>query len=297
MNEPTFTFETLLQRLRLDEVTSPFLVWREKDLFGIHSHPVKIDLTCFFFCLSGEMDIEINLQPCRVDKRRMLCFTTPCAGRILWRSDDFCCVGILFSKNYWSHITLREHALRMKSIRNPFINITDTERDDLKLFHNLLCRHIDQTAHEKERAGLHYLVVSMLYRIKRVSDERQGAIVPMSHGETLLYDFLSLLHKEYKSYRRVTYYAEALSLTPRHLTTVIRQVSGKSASQWIEEYTILEAQILLLNTSMTIKEIAYELNFNDQSLFSKYFSRVAGVSPEQYRKSPLKTNASKGLSI
>ena len=96
--------------------------------------------------------------------------------------------------------------------------------------------------------------------------------------------FNDLQHTNYRQHRRVSFYANALSLTPRHLTTVIRQASGRSASQWIEEYTVLEAQILLRNSPMSIKEIAYELGFNDQSLFSKYFSRVTGISPERYRK-------------
>ena len=62
-------------------------------------------------------------------------------------------------------------------------------------------------------------------------------------------------------------------------------MSGRSAARWIEEYIVLEAQILLRNSPMAIKEIAYELGFNEQSLFSKYFSRVSGSSPESYRRS------------
>ncbi|WP_262055211.1 helix-turn-helix domain-containing protein [Parabacteroides distasonis] len=62
-------------------------------------------------------------------------------------------------------------------------------------------------------------------------------------------------------------------------------MSGRSAARWIEEYIVLEAQILLRNSPMTIKEITYELGFNDQSLFSKYFSRASGSSPESYRRS------------
>ena len=57
----------------------------------------------------------------------------------------------------------------------------------------------------------------------------------------------------------------------------------KNALQWIEEYVILEIQILLRHSDMTIKQIAYEMNFCDQSFLGKYFKRITGMSPEQYR--------------
>ena len=50
MIEPAFTFDKLLQRLQLDEGVTPFVIWREKDLFGTHDNPVKIDIPCFFLC-------------------------------------------------------------------------------------------------------------------------------------------------------------------------------------------------------------------------------------------------------
>lgn len=62
MQDQIFTFETLLRRMQLDDGERPFVIWREKDLFGTHAYPVKIDVPCLFLCWNGEMEIEINLQ-------------------------------------------------------------------------------------------------------------------------------------------------------------------------------------------------------------------------------------------
>lgn len=284
MEREVFTFETLLRRMQLDEDTTPFVIWREENLFGSHPYPVKIDVPCLFLCLKGEMCIEVNLQPQTFDRSHALCFTTPCAVRIRSRSDKFRCVGILLSKSYWKRLLFQERTLGSIAARDAFVGITNDEHDRLARFHELLCLCADAADRSGFTDTLQPVVMGMLFQIRNICRNRQAAVVPVSHAEKILSDFLDSLHANYRRERRVSFYAGELSLTPRHLTTVIRQVSGRSVSQWIEEYTVLEAQILLRNTPMTVKEIAYELGFSDQSLFSKYFSRVAGMSPDKYRR-------------
>lgn len=287
MASSVFTFDNLLRRMQLDQQTTPFVIWREKDLFGTPASPVKIDIPCLFLCWEGEMEIEINLQSYKFDKRHLLCFTAPCACRIVKRSDGFRCVGLLLSKSFWRRLLFSERSLGTIAARDAFIGVTDEERERLARFHELLCLCADAPDLHDPAGTLQHLIVGLLCQIRNICENRDAKAAPVLHGEKLLFDFLDSLHANYRRQRRVSFYADELSLTPRHLTTVIRQVSGRTVSQWIEEYTVLEAQILLRNSPMTIKEIAYELGFNDQSLFSKYFSRVAGISPEKYRRSSI----------
>ena len=79
MIQSVFTFDKLLQRLQLGKEETPFVIWHEKDLFGTHDNPVKIDIPCLFLCLDGEMQLDINLQPYRFNREHLLCFITPCA--------------------------------------------------------------------------------------------------------------------------------------------------------------------------------------------------------------------------
>ena len=82
----------------------------------------------------------------------------------------------------------------------------------------------------------------------------------------------------------VKWYANELCLTPKHLSTSIQQVSGKTANQWIDEMTLQEVCRQLKFTNRSIQEIAYDLNFPNQSFFGKYFKHHIGCSPGVYRQ-------------
>ncbi|MDR2805936.1 MAG: helix-turn-helix domain-containing protein [Dysgonamonadaceae bacterium] len=79
-------------------------------------------------------------------------------------------------------------------------------------------------------------------------------------------------------------YASKLCLTPKYFSKIIKDNSGISASEWIDNYIILEAKALLKSTNITILQISDELNFPSQSFFGKYFKRVTGMSPKSYRE-------------
>lgn len=71
--------------------------------------------------------------------------------------------------------------------------------------------------------------------------------------------------------------------TSKHLSNVIKELTGKSAGEWIDSYVILEAKTLLKYSNMSVQEIAYYLNFPNQSFFGSYFKRNTGMSPSQYK--------------
>ena len=139
MIQPVFTFDNLLQRLQLGKDATPFVIWHEKDLFGTHDNPVKIDLPCLFLCLDGEMLLDINLQPYCFNREHLLCFTTPCACRIVSRSPGFRCVGLLLSKAFWRQLVHIERTLGKIAIRNAFIALNEDEHERLSRFYDLLC--------------------------------------------------------------------------------------------------------------------------------------------------------------
>lgn len=96
--------------------------------------------------------------------------------------------------------------------------------------------------------------------------------------------FIHLVRDHYKAQRSVTFYADKLCLTPKHLSNVVKGLTGKSAGAWIDDYVILEAKALLKSTTLTILQVSEALNFANQSFFGKYFKQHTGVSPTQYRR-------------
>ena len=83
----------------------------------------------------------------------------------------------------------------------------------------------------------------------------------------------------------MAFYADQLCLSPKYLSRLIKEVSGKSAPEWIDAYVMLEAKHLLKYTDISIKEIVFKLNFSNQTVFYKYFKAHTGMTPTEYRNS------------
>lgn len=95
--------------------------------------------------------------------------------------------------------------------------------------------------------------------------------------------FLQLVQEHCMEEREVDFYAGKLFVTPKYLTEVCKKNSGKTASEWIQNYTTHSVIILLENKSLSFTEIADALHFSSQSFFSRYVRKVLGVSPSDYR--------------
>ena len=276
------TFRIITRRLQ-ETTANSFLLWEEDDLFPALGYPVKINFTGIFICSAGTLDVEINLTPMRMDENHILVFTHEHAVRIVKRSEDFKCVGIILSKAYWEETLLHTHAFNALTRTVPCLPIEPDQKKPLLDFFSIIRTHTKLKDAENRNEIIKHLVISMFYAVGEVYKQQLAQKRTTSQHEKLLHDFLELIYQHYKTHRDVAFYAQCLSLTPRYLTTTIKKTSGKNALQWIEEYVILEIQILLRHSDMTIKQIAYEMNFCDQSFLGKYIKRITGMSPEQYR--------------
>src|SRR4030095_6194428 len=95
--------------------------------------------------------------------------------------------------------------------------------------------------------------------------------------------FLKFLREYIKEQRRVDFYADLLYVTPKHLSMCVKEITGKTCGEIIDEMVVAEAKALLHNSELTIGRVADELNFSDQYFFSKYFKKRTGMSPMNYR--------------
>ena len=143
----------------------------------------------------------------------------------------------------------------------------------------------------KEMAGtqaysldmLRLLVLEMFIQVSRGS--RQGlAKQEPPHNYVLLRNFRKLVDQHYMQLRLPKEYAALLYVTPNYLNAFCRHMLGKSAGEIIRDRILLEAKRLLINADMSIAAIAYQLNFADNSYFTKFFKKYAGVTPEEFRK-------------
>lgn len=96
---------------------------------------------------------------------------------------------------------------------------------------------------------------------------------------------MKLVEDNFREQRKMSWYGEQLNITPKYLYGVVKQVSHRTPTDWIDDYVTLEIKLLLKNSTYSIKEIAQALHFSSQSFLGKYFKDRVGVSPKDYRKS------------
>ena len=102
--------------------------------------------------------------------------------------------------------------------------------------------------------------------------------------EELFMNFMDLLPKHFVREHGIEFYADALNVTPTYLSRAVRQVSGRTVVEYINRLLLMEAIWLLESTSLSIDEIAEKINYADSTTFGRFFFRMKGVTPREYRK-------------
>ncbi len=102
-------------------------------------------------------------------------------------------------------------------------------------------------------------------------------------GRHIFEQFVQLVNVHCKQQHALTFYANQLCITPRYLGVVVKEASGISAKEWIDRAVTTSAQVLLRHSSKQVVEISEEMNFPNPSFFCKFFKRITGESPQQYR--------------
>ena len=107
--------------------------------------------------------------------------------------------------------------------------------------------------------------------------------IDIADDKSLLYRYTNLIKSHYMAWHDVCSYANALHLSPKYFSATIRRISGKSASEWINEYLVFQAIDLIRTTDLSMKEIAFQLGFPSSASFGNFFKRITGKSPGIYR--------------
>lgn len=114
--------------------------------------------------------------------------------------------------------------------------------------------------------------------------ERAAKNNTVSNREKVTSMFRKLVAAHFPEHKEVAYYAGKLNITPKYLSEILQEESGKSAKAFIDEYVIMEARSLLKQTTLSIQEICYWLGYEDASHFTKAFKKQTNLTPTEYRK-------------
>jgi len=132
------------------------------------------------------------------------------------------------------------------------------------------------------------LLLMQLFLIVENSCEVNNKKPVPQQKQVLLRNFRRLIDQHYLTIRLPKEYADLLYVTPNHLNALCQDLLGKTAGELIRDRILLEAKRLLTNADMTVTEIGYILNFQDNSYFNRFFKKYVGVTPDEFRKQLIK---------
>ena len=101
--------------------------------------------------------------------------------------------------------------------------------------------------------------------------------------EEIFISFIRLLPNHFAAHHDIAFYASTLHISPVYLSRVVRQVTGRTVIDYVNQHLLMEASFLLRTSRLSIAQIADRLHFADAASFSKFFSRTKGLSPREYR--------------
>lgn len=170
--------------------------------------------------------------------------------------------------------------------KSPVLDITDQAIETLMKYVAILDDIAKQPQKGYQREITRSLFSAILYECLSLidSDTKGDETRYVRQGERLFKEFMQMLATDKIKARSVAEYAERLYITPKYLSSVSKQLTGKTASVWINQAIIKEAKHMLKYSDRSVKEIAMLMNFPNVSFFGKYFKGHVGMSPMEYRK-------------
>ena len=248
-----------------------------------------------FFCTEGRAQFEYDGTVVRVQKNDMFLYMAHSTACNFLTSSDFNCRQIWFSRSELWNIEI----YNLISVSDmtllklyPVVHLTDDEIKLYDTYFQLLCNRIKMSTSVLTPYIVRSLLGTMLLELlsimrlnseRMVVEGRQEEINPSLHKKRIIDNFMRLVEQSDGRIRRVDDFATQLNVTPKYLSTILKEVMNRRPSTYIQLYTLKAIEHRLRFTDMTMQEIANDLNFPNPSFFGKYCKEHLGMTPLEYR--------------
>lgn len=252
----------------------------------------------FALCLEGDIDIMIQNKEYRMtDLNVLLCMPFVNIEVLRVRKESKVIFAGTTLENALTTVnrTVATHNLLAIS-QNPIFTIN---RDQFSYIFDSIKAYLSEVEAGKKGASeeayplLHQsildarcqLIVAQVLKLYFTNSPME--VKAHNHQDIVFQNFMLDIYTNFRENHNVKYYAERSGLSLKYFSTIVKERSGTSPSEWIEAVVMGEAKTLLYNTRLSIKEIAAMLNFPDAPTFTKYFQRISGITPRTFRQSSL----------
>lgn len=256
----------------------------------LFEEPCRLDAVTMLVCIRGKLDYVVNLEHYTVTESSIV-LNMPENIIQFQSSENLEAYAVLISTSLLntlpydiitqatSYLPIRQHT----QVSIPLDRIAS-----LIPFYQLIKHALSNIVAETDdivKGLLQAFVFSILSLIRDEQLQNIEINRTATRSSRQLYErFMATLAQHHQQERTVQFYADKLCITPKYLSMVVKEYSGKSPSDWICDYVIAEAKSLLHYSRMSVQEVAFHLNFPSQSSFGKFFKQKTGYSPMQYMK-------------
>lgn len=291
-----FTLADVKRMMNIDDgLNDDFLIYNfDKDVTTHKSSaplrgPVRADVVGLIVIYDGEVHMNINTRSFVISKNTAL-LIIPSSIFKLESSGN--ARGFIFAVstsliNFDMNISFGDVVpIGLQMYNNPCFTITETAGKILGKYIDLIYSlvqngHYDINVMRGQLSSLFFFMNSLMKEYVNECKLNSGSCD--NRNSRLMSDFIKLLTENFRTEHRIAFYADKLCLTPKYFSSLIKQTSGKSASDWIDGIIISEAKLLLLYSDLSVQQIAYQLSFPTASFFGTYFKRHTGMTPGDFR--------------
>lgn len=257
---------------------------------GLGSHIMDEDKNGFFYCRRGNVVIEMDDKTYEVKEKGIFLYMPFSELYIKEMSDDASgFIGVTEFSFIYSSLHIFANSFNYMHFKeNPCCNLSEDG-----------CRRVEELIFAiNERKGhiggpiaqqlVNSLANALCYQIMyEYVAEHSLELVMQDRKDLIFKDFMKSLYANYTTHREVNFYAAEQCLSPRYFSSIIKTKTGRTAQQWISMVLITEARNLLDDASNSVKDVAFQLGFPNQSFFGRYFKQYYGKSPSVYRREVL----------
>ena len=246
-----------------------------------------------FFITEGRAQLEYDGHVVQLQKNDLFLYMPHSMANNFMATSDFNCRQIWFTRSELWNIEIYNmiNVADMSLLKlHPVVHLTD---DDVKLcdtYFQLLCDRMKSSTSVHisyiVRSLLGTMMLEMLSIMRRNSEQAVEEVQQENtslHKKRIIDNFIRLVEESDGRIRRVDEFANQLNVTPKYLSTILKEVMNRRPSTYILHYTMKAIEYRLRFTDMTMQEISNDLNFPNPSFFGKYCKEHLGMTPLEYR--------------
>lgn len=247
------------------------------------SSPRVVDACTFILLDKGESKMLIDMKEYALKAPCLAVIMPDKIYQFLEKSEDISFRAIVMSKDFFTDMF--RYQGNMDELRglindNPALDLSD-DLSSINIYYNLLLHTVSSPIKGLRLTSARHLTISMLYHYAR---KIRSAAELSSKAEVIYARFCKDVRTYYKINWTLPFYAGRLGIGTNLLTRIVKEKYGRTAAEYIDDITLIECKALLSSTEMSVRQISRALNFPSQSVFGKFFNRMTGMSPSDYRR-------------